>query len=134
MLRRDMNSGHFKFFKQGDIWRRNKMTNLNLFKCHLREIAEKKLGKGWQGKIAAFVNVRPAMVSYWADLQEIPPDDTQCLIAMYLDLKSRDEIWEFRQDLFPEMKAVIEAENILKAARDKFQVKVDEYLPGGGHE
>ena len=110
------------------------MTNLDLFDCNLRQIAETKLGRGWQARIARFLRVSAAMVSFWADKQEMPPDDTQWLIALFLGCASRDEIWPFRKNLFPEIREVAEAEARLMKAQEKFTNKVDKFLPGASDE
>lgn len=86
--------------------------------------------KGFKaGQMAVIANVAPASVSLWINALEMPPDDIQCLIAIWLGV-SRDEIWRFKKECFNEIielsKLHKEQVRLEKKLAEKLQMRHDE--------
>jgi len=89
------------------------------FNIRLRDLMVEKGFKA--GQLAMITNVAPASVSLWINGIEMPPDDIQCLIAIWLGV-CRDEIWQFKKECFNE---IIELSKLHKE-----QVRLEKKLAG----
>jgi transcriptional regulator with XRE-family HTH domain len=76
------------------------MNGTRYFTIRLRELMEKNGLK--VGQLAMVANVAPATASLWVNGLEMPPDDIQCILAIWLDV-DRCEIWQFKKECFAEI-------------------------------
>lgn len=113
-------------FKCGNHWRWNDRATINLFKNRLRSIMNQRRISAT--RLAEFIGQSVSNVSYYMSGSQIPPSDIQELIALYLGRNNRAEIWEFRRDLFPELKQLRELNSQITKIETVLHKKVEDGL------
>jgi transcriptional regulator with XRE-family HTH domain len=116
-------------FKQGDTWRWNDRSDTHLYRIHLREICKQQHIKA--SAVAAFIGQSTSQMSRYMRGLDMPPSSTQDMIAIYVGRKHRAEIWEFRRDLFPELKKIHDLTNELCILQSHMKQKIEHEYNGG---
>jgi len=95
------------------------------FKVNLKKIMQQRGLK--VNQLASLVNAHLSNASLWVNGHEMPPDDIQAIIALWLG-KTRDEIWEFKKECFPEIVEISTLNKKLTAVEKTLAEKLGESL------
>ena len=91
------------------------------FDCLLGKILKKRFGeKGGIAKLARLLGLSNATVEQWVSGLVTPPSDIQARISRVLGMKSRADIWVFKEELAPSARRVAQLFDALQEEEKKF--------------
>lgn len=116
-------------FKEGDHWRRNEPDNVKqYFHCKLKSLIEKRFGKkSCVSKLARLLGVSKQTIGDYINFVSMPPSDKQALIAVFLNCKSRADIWVFKKSMLPELRKIASMYEKIEVLEKQFKERKETF-------